>query len=135
MPSVFVGRPVASALESQVSTGFNLEMVVVKPESLSLLQPLSAHAQPEIKKKSKGKKKKYDSVYSHCSIISVYPLWFVAFNYVSRALMVIFFNNNTIKLNFIVLLTNLCFLNFKFPAKFLGQNKYAFFVTSWNKWH
>lgn len=80
MPPGFVGRPVASALKSQkVSTGFTLEKVVVKPESLSCLQPLSAHAQPERKKKIK---KLYDSVYSHCSIISVYTLWFVTFDYV-----------------------------------------------------
>lgn len=130
MPSVLVGRPVASALGSQqVSTYFNSEKVVAKPESLSLLQLLSALLNQKGKKKRRGKKK-HDSVYSHCSIISVYPLWFVASNYVSRALMFIFFNNNTITLNFIVLLTDLCFLYFRFPAKFSGQNKNVFFVTS-----
>lgn len=33
------------------------------------------------------------------------PLWFVALNYVSRALMVVSINNNTIKLHYTILLT------------------------------
>jgi len=61
-------------------------------------------------KEKKKKRKKYGKknlwlIYSHCSIISVHPLSFVALNYVYRALMVI-----------IVLLTDLC-LYFRFPKK------------------
>lgn len=45
--------------------------------------------------------------------------------------MVIFFNNNTVKFNFTVRVTDL-FLYFRFPVKFWGQITNAFFVASWN---
>lgn len=87
IPPVFVGRPVASALESQkVSTWFNLENVSVKPEFPSLPQPFYTLAQS--KRKNEGSKHN-TTPFAATAVSSVYPSWGLTFNYVSRVLMAI----------------------------------------------